>query len=61
MAGHRRQLGTAARWLMAPTRKSPRQTFKPTWLSPPERQNQILQSPDTLRAMVENIYLRRHD
>ena len=26
---------------------------------PPERQNQILQSPDTLRAMVENIYLRR--
>lgn len=23
---------------------------------PPERQNQILQSPDTLRAMVENIY-----
>ena len=26
---------------------------------PPERQNQILQSPDSLRAMVENIYLRR--
>ena len=26
---------------------------------PPERQNQVLQSPDTLRAMIENIYQRR--
>lgn len=26
---------------------------------PPERQSQILQSPDTLRAMVDNIYQRR--
>ena len=26
---------------------------------PPERQNQILQSPDSLRAMVDSIYLRR--